>query len=131
MQTFENIGITGFCEEKSHNPDKQFLLFNMYLHLSAAPPNEWKDFFSESRRLPRAQLWRKAWIEGDTLVVYCQPEELQQQIEELKEDLAVANQQYRQLQALRIQRRRLQEQVEQEEACERRLIRQLAQQLRF
>ncbi|SUX53532.1 hypothetical protein [Chromobacterium vaccinii] len=87
--------------------------------------------FSESRRLPRAQLWRKAWIEGDTLVVYCQPEELQQQIEELKEDLAVANQQYRQLQALRIQRRRLQEQVEQEEACERRLIRQLAQQLRF
>ncbi|AOZ48763.1 hypothetical protein [Chromobacterium vaccinii] len=131
MQTFENIGITGFCEEKSHNPDKQFLLFNMYLHLSATPPNEWKDFFSESRRLPRAQLWRKAWIEGDTLVVYCQPEELQQEIEELKEDLSVANQQYRQLQTLRIQRRRLQEQVEQEEACERSLIRQLAQQLRF
>ncbi|AAQ59957.1 hypothetical protein [Chromobacterium violaceum] len=131
MQTFENIGITGFCEEKSHNPDKQFLLFNMYLQLNAAPPNEWKDFFNESRRLPRAQLWRKAWIEGDTLVAYCQPEELQQQIEELKEDLAVANQQYRQLLALRAQRRRLQDQVEQEEACERRLIRQLAQQLRF
>ena len=131
MQTFENIGITGFCEAKSHNPDKQFLLFNMYLQLGTAPPNEWKDFFNESRRLPRAQRWRKAWIEGDTLVVYCQPEELQQEIEELKEDLAVANQQYRQLQALRAQRRRLQDQVEQEEACERRLIRQLAEQLRF
>ncbi|WP_434626839.1 hypothetical protein [Chromobacterium sp. CV08] len=130
MQAFENISITGFCEDKSHNPDKQFLLFNMYLQLSLAPPSEWKDYFNESRRLPRGSVWRKAWIEGDTLVVYCQPEELQTEIETLKQDLAAANLQYRQLLALRAQRKRLQEQVE-EEACERRLIRQLAQQLRF
>ncbi|OBU85965.1 hypothetical protein MY55_12880 [Chromobacterium subtsugae] len=131
MQTFENIGITGFCEDKSHNPDKQFLLFNLYLQLNLAPPNEWKDYFQESRRVPRAQRWRKAWIEGDTLVVYCQPEELQQEIETLKHDIAAANQQYRQLRQLRAARNRLQEQLEQEEARERVLIRQLAQQLRF
>lgn len=130
MQTFENIGITGLCEDKSHNPDKQFLLFNMYLQLSHTPPHEWKDYFAESRRLPRAAVWRKVWVEGDCLVVYCQPEELQQEIETLKEDIAFANRQYRQLQQLR-ELRRQQEQMEQEEASERRLIRQLAEQLRF
>ncbi|POZ60386.1 hypothetical protein [Chromobacterium alticapitis] len=131
MQTFENIGVTGLSEDKSHNPDKQFLLFNMYLQLSRMPPCEWKDYFAESRLAPRAAVWRKAWVEGDCLVVYCQPEELQQEIEILKEDLAAANRQYRQLQQLRGQRRRQQEQMDQQEASERSLIRQLAQQLRF
>ncbi|UTH73533.1 hypothetical protein [Chromobacterium sp. IIBBL 290-4] len=128
MQTFENIGIIGFCEDKSHNPDKQFLLFDMYLQLSCPPASEWKDYFAESRREARAQPWRRAWVEGDCLVVYCQPEELQQEIENLKHDIAAANRQYRQLQTLRGKRGR---QLEQEEAQERVIIRQLAQQLRF
>ena len=102
MQTFENIRINGFCEQRTHNPDKQFVLFNMYLTLNQAPPCEWKDLFNEARRLPRQKVWRKAWVEADALVVYCQPEELQQQIELLKQDIEQANRQYRQL--LKLQR---------------------------
>ncbi|OWY40308.1 hypothetical protein CEK28_06200 [Xenophilus sp. AP218F] len=131
MQTFEAISITGFCEERSHNPDKQFMLFNMYLQLNHAPPAEWKELFGEARRIPRQPLWRKAWVEDSLLVVYCQPEELQQQIETLKQDIALANRQYQQLRSLRQQRSRLQEQLEQEEARERTLMRELSRQLHF
>ncbi|UGA38102.1 hypothetical protein JOS77_30170 [Chromobacterium haemolyticum] len=128
MQAFENIRINGFCEQRTHNPDKQFVLFNMYLTLNQAPPCEWKDLFNEARRLPRQKVWRKAWVEADALVVYCQPEELQQQIELLKQDIEQANRQYRQLLKLRQPRG---SQVEQEESSERQLIHRLSQQLRF
>jgi len=41
-------------------------------------------------------MWRKAWIEGDAIVVDCVPEEIEKyHLSDLREDVANTNQKYR------------------------------------
>ncbi|RYD61350.1 MAG: hypothetical protein EOP84_35835 [Verrucomicrobiaceae bacterium] len=42
-------------------------------------------------------MWRRAWIEGNCIAVYCVPEEIKQyHLTDLKLDVATSNQKYRQ-----------------------------------
>jgi hypothetical protein len=96
LASFEDLRIVDLDTGKTHNPDKQKLLFNMYLRLSERPPAEWQEIFAAERRFPRHNMWRRAWIEGGYIVVHCVPDELEQyHLEDLKQDVLNANQKYR------------------------------------
>ena len=72
-------------------------LRNIYLKLSALPPLDWQQIFEAERRFPRHTMWRKAWIEGDYIVVYCVPDEIERHhANDLKEDVKNSNSKYRQ-----------------------------------
>lgn len=68
----------------------------MYLRLSDLPPKEWMQFFKAERQFPRHSMWRRAWIQGSTIIVDCVPEELERHhLKDLKEDVANANAKFR------------------------------------
>jgi len=68
----------------------------MYLSLSDTPPQRWCQIFDAERQSPRQSLWRRAWIEGGSIVVDCAPEELEQyHLEDLSRDVANSNTKFR------------------------------------
>jgi hypothetical protein len=96
LANFEDIRILDFDLAKTYNPDETHFLLNMYLRLSTTPPPEWREIFDAERRFPRHTMWRRAWTEGDYIVVYCVPEELERyHLRDLREDVANANAKYR------------------------------------
>lgn len=119
LADFEDIQIVDLDEERTHKPDQSYALFNMYLKLSADPPTEWRQIFEAERRFPRHTMWRRAWIEGDYIVIYCVPEELERyHLKDLKEDFRNANRKYREYLtklAREQARERHKEQIEQEQ----------------
>lgn len=97
LAEFEDIRIVGLDDRRSHKPDPSKLLFNMYLTLSAVPPEEWQRIFEAERRFPRHTMWRGAWIEGQSIVIHCVPEEIDKyHLQDLKEDVRNSNSKYRQ-----------------------------------
>lgn len=97
LAVFEDIRITDLDLYRSYNPDESKLLYNMYLKLSSVPPLEWQQIFEAKRRFPRHTMWRRAWIEGQFIVMYCVPDELEKyHLQDLREDTASANEKYRQ-----------------------------------
>lgn len=96
LASFEDIRIVDLDEHRTHNPDPSKLLYNMYLKLSGTPPSEWRQIFDAERRFPRHNMWRRAWVEEDYIVVYCVPDELQKyHLRDLKQDTGNANNKYR------------------------------------
>ncbi len=94
---FEDILIIDLDERRSYKPDPNKILYQMYLALSRTPPAEWEQIFGEERRFPRHTMWRKAWIEGQFVVIYCVPEELERyHLADLKQDVQISNKKYRQ-----------------------------------
>jgi hypothetical protein len=68
----------------------------MYLTLSEQPPSVWSEIFDAERQFPRHSMWRRAWIQGDSIVVDCVPEELEKyHLRDLKEDVANSNTKFR------------------------------------
>ena len=95
---FVDLRIVAVDKNRTHNPDASKALYNVYLQLSADPPENWDDVFDEQRRFPRHSMWRRAWIEGGFIVVHCPLEELQPyHLADLKEDVAETNKKYRAL----------------------------------
>lgn len=96
LKEFVDIEIEGVDKDRSYNPDPQKALFNVYFTLSAFPSQEWADIFDAERRFPRHTMWRKAWVEGNCIVVYCVPDEVKKyHLRDIKEDVASSNSKYR------------------------------------
>jgi hypothetical protein len=96
LSEFENLTIVDLDLGKSYNPDPEFALYNMYLRLPRTPPEEWQQIFDAERSFPRHTMWRRAWIEGLHIVVYCVPEELEKyHMRDLLEDVKHCNEKYR------------------------------------
>lgn len=94
---FDDIRIIDLDLNRSNNPDESKMLLNMYLKLSGSPPIEWEQIFDAERRFPRHTMWRRAWIEGQYIIVYCVPDELEKfHLKDLREDTQTTNQKYRQ-----------------------------------
>ncbi|MHB8927485.1 MAG: toll/interleukin-1 receptor domain-containing protein [Bacillota bacterium] len=94
---FEDIRIVDLDEGLSYRPNPSRELYNVYLKLSATPPEEWQEIFEAERRFPRHSMWRRAWIEGPYIVVHCVPDEIEQyHLKDLHEDVQKANVEYRQ-----------------------------------
>lgn len=97
LATFDDIRIFDLDLDRSYNPDETKVLYNMYLKLSSSPPLEWEQIFIAERRFPRHTMWRGTWLEGQYIVVYCVPDELEKyHLRDLREDTENANRKYRQ-----------------------------------
>jgi TIR domain len=96
LSAFEDLTIVDLDLGRSYNPDPQYALYNMYLRLPRTPPEGWQQIFDAERSFPRHTMWRKAWIEGQHIVVYCVPEELEKyHMRDLLEDFKNCNAKYR------------------------------------
>ncbi|WP_293367485.1 toll/interleukin-1 receptor domain-containing protein [Nevskia sp.] len=96
LDEFTDIEITGVDKDRTYNPDPQKALFNVYFTLSAYPPQDWGDIFEAERRFPRHTMWRKAWVEGNSIAVYCVPDEVKKyHLGDIKTDVASSNAKYR------------------------------------
>lgn len=116
---FEDIKIIGVDKNKSYRPDPKKLLYNVYFKLSAEPPLEWVQIFEEERRFPRHTMWRRAWIEGQYIIVHCCLDEITKiHFKDIKQDVINTNQKYREYlhkQVLELERKRKREEKEQKE----------------
>ncbi len=93
---FEDIRIVGIDENRLYRPDPNKLLYHVYFRLSKRPPAEWVEIFDAERRFPRHTMWRRAWIEGEFIVVHCVPEEVKtNHLKDIKQDTASSNSKYR------------------------------------
>lgn len=96
LHDFVDIEIQGVDKDRTYNPDANKALFNVYFTLSAYPPQEWAEIFEAERRFPRHTMWRKAWVEGNCIVVYCVPDEVKQyHLRDIKQDVVSSNSKYR------------------------------------
>lgn len=96
LATFEDLSIIDLDEDRTFKPDPARALFHMYLRLSGEPATEWEQIFEAERRFPRHSMWRKAWIEGNYVVIHCVPDELERyHLGDLKQDVRNANIKFR------------------------------------
>jgi hypothetical protein len=96
LETFEDINITGTDKNKLYKPDPEMSLYNVYFSLSRRPTQEWVQIFEAERRFPRHTMWRKAWIDGQYVVVHCGLDEIKKyHLEDIKQDVASTNVKYR------------------------------------
>ncbi len=97
LEGFQDIHLLDVDKEKTYNPNPEKVLYNIYFRLSDHPPSEWVEIFEAERQFPRHNMWRKAWIEGKYVVVYCVPEEIKQyHLRDIKQDVETCNEKYRQ-----------------------------------
>jgi hypothetical protein len=107
FSSFEDIHITTVDKVHSYRPDPDTSLYNVYLKLSAVPPAEWTEIFDAERQFPRHNMWRRAWIESDYIVINCVPDEMKRyHLNDLKEDVTNSNAKYREY-LLRVERQRV------------------------
>jgi len=98
LQGFIDLTINQVDKERTYKPDPQKYLFNVYFELSTYPPQKWVEIFEAERRFPRHTMWRKAWVEGSYIIVYCVLNEIKQyHLRDIKEDVETSNQKYRDL----------------------------------
>ena len=96
LAQFEDIRIVDIDLSASFNPDPLKSLYNMFLRLSRTPPREWEEIFASERQFPRHTMWRRAWIEGSSIVIYCVPEEIEKyHMDDLQRDVGNSNRRYR------------------------------------
>jgi hypothetical protein len=94
---FVDIKIIGLEDELTVESPENPALRYVYLRLSQTPPPLWQKHFAESRKIARHPRWRRIWIDRKYLVVECVPEEIEtHHLNDLKQDVAHANNQYRQ-----------------------------------
>lgn len=97
LEGFQDIHLLGVDKGKTYNPNTEKALYNVYFQLSEHPPSEWVEIFDAERQFPRHTMWRKAWIEGKHVVVYCVPEEVKRyHLRDIKQDVQTCNEKYRQ-----------------------------------
>lgn len=91
------LKIIGILKDRTQQDREYSGLQDYYFQLSKRPSRDWVHFFDESRRFPRHSMWRRAWVEGDCVVVKCATDELQRyHLKDLKQDVATANENWAQ-----------------------------------
>lgn len=86
------LKIIGILKDRTQQDREYSGLQDYYFQLSKRPSRDWVHFFDESRKFPRHSMWRRAWVEGDCVVVKCATDELQRyHLKDLKQDVATAN----------------------------------------
>jgi len=112
---FEDIKITDLEVELTRQSDTASGLRYMYLKLSGSPPSEWSEIFRAEREFPRHTMWRRAWIQGDYIVIDCAPDEIEKyHLRDLKQDVDNSNRKYKDYLAL-VERKRESARNEKEE----------------
>ncbi|MGR9107748.1 MAG: toll/interleukin-1 receptor domain-containing protein [Gammaproteobacteria bacterium] len=97
LEGFLDIRILNVDKEKTYNPNPEKALYNVYFRLSEHPPSEWVEIFDAERQFPRHNMWRRAWVEGKFVGVYCVPEEVKRyHLRDIKQDVETCNEKYRQ-----------------------------------
>lgn len=94
MEAFKDITIIGVDKDRVNKPNPEKEMYEVYFELSEVPPSEWIGFFDEGRRIPLHSKWRKAWIEGKYVVVYCCLDEVELHQRGLNENVAKSNKKY-------------------------------------
>ena len=116
LEGFSDIQLLNVDREKTYNPNPNKALYNVYFRLSDHPPLEWVEIFEAERQFPRHTMWRKAWVEGKHIVVYCVPDEVRQyHLRDIKQDVQTCNEKYRQYLHREAMQRARKEQQETEE----------------
>ncbi len=95
MSTFQDIKITGMNDKESSRPDPSMALYDIVLTLSESVPYEWADYFNQRWKQHFYMMKRRASVSGARLTIYCVPEELESQIQELKKVITETNQKYK------------------------------------
>jgi hypothetical protein len=101
-EVFQEITITG-CNRSKTAPTlttDYHILASFHFTLSASPPEDWIHIFEQvredkSRQAP-AHL-PPTRVDSHGIVIKCRPDDLQQSYDGLKEDVATANQKYREM----------------------------------
>jgi len=126
---FSDIKIVGLEDDLTvESPDNPALRY-IYLRLSQTPPPLWRKYFEESRKIARHPRWRHIWVDRKYLVLECVPEEIEtHHLNDLKQDIAHANANYRQY----LQHQTLAElRREQTQSLEREKLREMKGRLKF
>ncbi len=96
LEEFVDIKIVDMDVERIYQPDENSSLKNYYFRLSCLPPYDWEQIFLAIRRFPRHSMWRRAWIEGSYVVVYCMFDEIEKyHFKDITQDVEEANTKYR------------------------------------
>lgn len=96
LMEFDDIKIVEIDNSSSYKPDPSKALYNVYLKLSHQPSYEWQQIFEAERKFPRHTMWRRAWIEGNNIVIHCGLEEIEKyHLNDLQEDVNNVNKKYR------------------------------------
>ena len=126
---FIDIRITGLNAAATKQSQTAPGLRLMSLSLSQDPPAVWCKIFDAERQFPRHSMWRRAWIDGSSIVVDCVPEELETyHLADLKVDVANSNTKFRDFLANKERKVKAAQQTEQRE---RESIEKLGQRLKF
>lgn len=129
LAEFEDISITGLDASRSYNPNPSYALFNMYLKLSAGTSSEWSTIFEHIWNSFWYSMKRKAWVQGNYIVIYCVPEEIEKHHREyLLKAVEETNSKYREY--LMQQAKKEREKIEEEER-ERNRLKDLEDELKF
>lgn len=114
---FEDIQVVDFLPDRTQKSNTASGLRHLFLKLSDSPPRDWATLFEQERSFPRHTMWRRAWIQGDCVVIDCVPEELEKyHLRDVKEDVVSANAKYRQHMAEQQRRLEAEEKRRAEEA---------------
>ena len=93
---FADIKIVSLEEGLTVESPERPSLFYVYLRLSQTPPPIWQTYFKESRKVSRHPHWRRAWVDRKYIIVECPPAEIEtHHLNDLKQDIATANEHYR------------------------------------
>jgi hypothetical protein len=93
---FVDIKIIGLEEEMTVLSPDHPPLRQVFLRLSQTPPPIWRTYFDDLRKISRHPRWRRAWIDRKFIVIECVPEEIEtHHLNDLKQDIAQANQRCR------------------------------------
>src|SRR5476651_1933523 len=94
---FVDIKIVSLDDELTVESPNNPALRYIYLRLSQTPPPLWQKYFAESRKIARHPRWRNIWVDRKYLIVECVLEEIEtHHLNDLKQDMAFANSNYRQ-----------------------------------
>lgn len=94
---FADIKIIGLEEEMTVDSPVRPHLRYVYLRLSQSPPPLWQNYFKDARKVSRHPHWRQAWVDRKYIIVECLLPELElYHLNDLRQDVATANQRYHQ-----------------------------------
>jgi hypothetical protein len=91
----QDISITGVDDGMTESDPAPSKMKRIFFKLSATPPSEWAQLFTEERRFPRHSMWRRAHVYGSHIQVHCPLDEAQKHLDEFKEDVKNVNAKYR------------------------------------